>query len=78
MLEVTTGYPVYPVTNDPAILKIVLDILIKQGHKEIIRFSFSQPAIMVATATKDNCHTDATITMDSRPVRKLILLKKGN
>ena len=70
--------PVYPVTNDPAILKIVQDKLIKQDHKEIITFSFSQPATLVATATKDKCHTDATITMDSRLVMKLILLIKGS
>ena len=70
--------PVYPVTNDHAILKIVQDKLMKQDHKEVITFSFSQPAIMVATATKDKCHMDATITMDSRLVMKLILLIKGN
>ena len=33
---------------------------------------------MVATATKDICHTDATITMDSRLVMKLIWLIKDN
>ena len=78
VLEVTTGEPRLSGTNDPAILKIVQDKLIKQGHKEIITFSFSQPAILVATATKDKCHTDATITMDSRLVMKLTLLIKGS
>ena len=78
VLGVTMVSSVYPVTNDPAILKTVQDKFIKQGHKEIISFSFSQPAIMVATATKEKCHTDATITMDSRLVMKLILLTKGN
>ena len=56
--------PVYPVTIDPATLKSVQDKLIKQGHKKIIAYTFSQDEILVAIATKEKNYTDAKITLD--------------
>ena len=68
---------VYPVKIDSAILKSVQDKLIKQGHKEMITFSFSQPEILVAITSKAKSYTDAKLTLGFS-LMKLISLRKGN
>ena len=75
VLEGTTGKrPVYLESVDPAILIRVQDKLIKQGHEEIITFSFSQPEILVARATKEKSYTGATTTLESG-LMKLIFIR---
>ena len=50
---------------------------INLSNKAVRRFIFSQPEILVAIAIKEKSYTDASITLELR-LMKLILLIKSN